>query len=282
MPELPEVETIRQGLEPLIKGNTINGISVTWPRIIKTEQSINEWQRSLMGQSIESLSRRGKYLIFNLSNNKMLVSHLRMEGKFLFFEAENVPKVKDKHTHVRFTFNDYSELHYHDVRKFGRMELIHSGDIESYFTSKKLGPEPTSESFKIDLFSQQLATIKKAIKPALLDQHLVVGLGNIYVDEVLFQAGIHPATPAQSLNDAQIFQLHQAIIDIMNRAIIAGGSSIRTYRNAYGTEGEFQNFHQVYGKANQACPVCGTKIQKIQLSQRGTHFCPECQPRVSI
>lgn len=276
MPELPEVETIRQGLEPLIKDKAIASVDVSWPRIINTELDLSDWQNALVGQKIHGLLRRGKYLIFQLSNF-YLISHLRMEGKYFFYPASEVPLVKEKHTHVRFIFKDHSELHYHDVRKFGRMELIGLEDLSSYFRFKKLGPEPTTESFKINIFAEKLSRIKKSIKPALIDQHLVAGLGNIYVDEVLFQAKIHPLTSSQQLTSSQIKQLHHAIIDVLSRASEEGGSSIRTYRNAYGKEGTFQQYHQVYGKENQPCPICGTSIEKISVGQRGTHFCPNCQ-----
>lgn len=278
MPELPEVETVRKGLENLVSGKVISHIEVKWPNIITTEESIDQWTESFAGQQIKSVGRRGKYLIFELSN-WLLVSHLRMEGKYLLFKEENLPLEPDKHTHVIFKFTDRSELHYHDVRKFGRMERLLNTDqtLAAYFKHKKLGPEPTPETFKLDMFQEQLGRINRAIKPALLDQKLVVGLGNIYVDEALFRSSIHPLTRARDLTELQIKELYEAIIAVLGEAVKAGGSTIRTYRNSLGEAGSFQTTLAVYGRQGKACIRCGETIIKQQLAQRGTHFCPHCQ-----
>ena len=277
MPELPEVETVRKGLEGLVIGKTIERVQVSWPRIIRTDESLEQWQHELVGQRIERVSRRGKYLIFHLSDC-LLISHLRMEGKYLYYPDEDslLPEMA-KHTHVRYYFTDGSQLHYHDVRKFGRIERLRTVDLATYFLERKLGPEPVAEEFLVENFQQQLAFIKKAIKPALLEQKLVVGLGNIYVDETLFRAGIHPAMPANRLKSEQVKLLHQTIMQVLDEAIEAGGSTIRSYKNSLGEAGSFQQTLMVYGRQDEPCVTCGTPIVKIQLAQRGTHFCPSCQ-----
>lgn len=277
LPELPEVETVRKGLAQLVSGKKIESVHVSWPRIIHTDESLDQWQHELVGQTIHSISRRGKYLVFHLSDC-LLISHLRMEGKYLYYPEENILEAAmAKHTHVRYYFTDGSQLHYHDVRKFGRIERIATDALDSYFTAKKLGPEPIQGEFLLGNFQEQLKTIKKAIKPALLEQKLVVGLGNIYVDETLFRAHIHPSVLANRLSEDQMILLHQKIMEVLDEAIEAGGSTIRTYKNSLGEAGKFQQVLNVYGRQDEPCPRCGTPIQKIKLAQRGTHFCPSCQ-----
>lgn len=279
MPELPEVESVKLGLNQLVKGKAIDHVQVDWPRIVGAEtlQEVADFSQALQGQTIEEIGRRGKYLIFNLSES-VLISHLRMEGKYLHIPASQKATYQpDKHTHVQFHLMDHSILAYHDVRKFGRMEIISKDQVQIYFQAKGLGPEPTAETFDLEKFQQALAKINRAIKPVLLGQKLVVGLGNIYVDEALFAAKIHPGRPASSLQIYETQALHQAILTVLAKAVEAGGSSIRTYRNSLGEAGKFQQQLQVYGRQGQACPQCQKTIEKIQLAQRGTHFCPYCQ-----
>ena len=273
MPELPEVETVRRGLEKLILGKKISSIEVHYPKMIKTD--LEEFQKELPGQVIQSMGRRGKYLLFHLTD-KVLISHLRMEGKY-FYYPDQVPE--RKHAHIFIHFEDGGTLVYEDVRKFGTMELIAPELLESYFMSKKLGPEPTEQDFDLEIFIGGLKKSKKPIKSHLLDQTLVAGLGNIYVDEVLWRAKVHPATPSQSLTRAEATAIHEQTIAVLGQAVEKGGSTIRTYTNAFGEDGTMQDFHQVYDKAGQACSRCGSIIEKIQLGGRGTHFCPRCQRR---
>lgn len=276
MPEMPEVESVRTGLESLVQGKTIETVLIDWPRIIETQEPLDQWVATLRGQTIAALRRRGKYLLFQLSSS-ILISHLRMEGKYYYFPTGTAPEIKDKHTHVRFIFTDGSELHYHDVRKFGRMALIQSEMLEEYFAERKLGPEPIRETFKFKPFFEQLQKSNKAIKPLLLEQRLVSGLGNIYADEVLFEAQINPQRIAKSLTKTEAKRLHSAILDVMERAVQAGGSSVRTYLNALGEAGTFQTQLKVYGRAQEPCVRCGGVISKIQFAGRGTHFCKKCQ-----
>ena len=273
MPELPEVETVRRGLEKLILGKKISNIDIRYPKMIKTD--LHEFQKAMPGQVIQSMGRRGKYLLFYLSD-KVLISHLRMEGKY-FYYPDQVPE--RKHAHVLIHFKDGGTLVYEDVRKFGTMELLAPELLEAYFISKQLGPEPTEQDFYLGRFKLALKRSKKPIKSHLLDQTLVVGLGNIYVDEVLWRAKVHPARISQSLTAQEARKVHDETIKVLGQAVEKGGSTIRTYTNAFGEDGTMQEFHQVYDKTGQACSRCGSIIEKIQLGGRGTHFCPECQRR---
>ena len=257
MPELPEVETVRRGLERLVVSRTISSVEVKVPKMIKT--SYDSFLNDLPGQTIQAMRRRGKYLIFDFGQ-LIMISHLRMEGKYLLF-TDQVPA--NKHFHLFFILDDGSTLVYQDVRKFGTFDLLAKNQEEAYFTKKKLGPEPT----------------KKAFKYAPFEQKLVAGLGNIYVDEVLWAAKVHPETPAKKLSKAAMKRVHDQTIVILQLGIEKGGSTIRTYRNALGEDGTMQNYLQVYGKTGQPCPRCASTIEKIKLGGRGTHLCPHCQKR---
>lgn len=276
MPELPEVEAVRRGLNQLVRGKTIQQVIVSWPNIIDTSLPIDVWCRQLEGETIETIQRRGKYLIFYLTHGA-LISHLRMEGKYNFYPSEERPADKGKHVHVRFFMTDNSQLDYQDVRKFGRMTLIERNDVQKYFNNKKLGPEPTKDQFALEAFANSLKKTHRRIKAVLLDQKAVVGLGNIYVDEVLFRAKIHPETYSDRLTFEQISQLREQIIQVMEEAIAKGGSTIRTYKNSLGESGQYQKELQIYGKKGELCRECGTPIEKIKVAGRGTHYCPHCQ-----
>jgi len=273
MPELPEVETVRRGLEKLILGKKISNIEIRYPKMIKTD--LNQFQKELPGQVIQSMGRRGKYLLFNL-RDKVLISHLRMEGKYFYYPDE-IPE--RKHAHILVHFEDGTTLVYEDVRKFGTMELLAPELLDSYFISKKLGPEPTDQDFDLGRFKLALKKSKKPIKSHLLDQTLVAGLGNIYVDEVLWRAKVHPSRHSNILTAQEARKAHDETIKVLGQAVEKGGSTIRSYTNAFGEDGTMQEFHQVYDKAGQACSRCGSTIEKIQLGGRGTYFCPKCQRR---
>ena len=273
MPELPEVETVRRGLEKLILEKKIASLDIRYPKMIKTD--LDQFQKELPGQVVKSMGRRGKYLLFYLTD-KVLISHLRMEGKY-FYYPDQVPE--RKHAHIFIHFEDGGTLVYEDVRKFGTMELLAPELLEAYFLSKKLGPEPTEQDFDLEIFRGALKKSKKPIKSHLLDQTLVAGLGNIYVDEVLWRAKVHPARTSNSLSAQEARKLHDQTIEVLGQAVEKGGSTIRTYTNAFGEDGTMQEFHQVYDKTGEACSRCGSIIEKIQLGGRGTHFCPKCQRR---
>lgn len=271
MPELPEVETVRKGLERLVVNQEIASITIKVPKMVKTD--LNDFMISLPGKTIQQVLRRGKYLLFDFGE-MVMVSHLRMEGKYLLF-PNKVPD--NKHFHLYFKLTNGSTLVYQDVRKFGTFELVRKSSLKDYFTQKKLGPEPTADTFQFEPFSKGLANSKKPIKTLLLDQRLVAGLGNIYVDEVLWAAKIHPQRLANQLTESETSLLHKEIIRILTLGIEKGGSTIRTYKNALGEDGTMQKYLQVYGKTGQPCPRCGCLIKKIKVGGRGTHYCPRCQ-----
>lgn len=277
MPELPEVEAVKQGLNQLVQGKVIQQVTVDWPNIIDTTLSIEEWGRLLQNERIEKVERRGKYLIIYLTH-WALISHLRMEGKYNFYPKAQVPHQKGKHIHVRFLMTDGSQLEYDDVRKFGRMTLIDLQKVSHYFEERKLGPEPMEEQFALADFTTSLKKTKRAIKTVLLDQKSVVGLGNIYVDEVLFRSHIHPETKADQLTLSQIETLREQIIQVLQEATAKGGSTIRTYKNSLDESGQYQEELQIYGRTGEPCLGCQTPVEKIKVGGRGTHYCPKCQP----
>lgn len=273
MPELPEVETVRRGLEEQIVGKTIKAVKVTYPKLVRT--GLEDFQLLLPGQSVQAMRRRGKYLIFELTGG-LVISHLRMEGKYFLF-SDQVPT--NKHFHAFFTFTDGTTLVYQDVRKFGTMEYLPKSQEATYFLSKKLGPEPTKETFKLAPFERTLVKSHRPIKSYLLDQSLVAGLGNIYADEVLCAAKVHPERRSDSLRPAEIKRLHDQTIRILQEGIKRGGSTIRTYKNTLGEDGTMQDFLEVYGREGELCSRCGSTIEKIKVGGRGSHYCPKCQKK---
>ncbi|MED3563106.1 DNA-formamidopyrimidine glycosylase [Bacillus xiapuensis] len=273
MPELPEVETVRKTLKNLVLHKEIKDVSVYWPKIIKNPGEIEQFADALKGESILDVGRRGKFLIL-YTEHYALVSHLRMEGKYGLYPKE-VPF--DKHTHVIFQFTDETELRYRDVRKFGTMHLYKKGEEFLQPPLLELGPEPFDETFTKDYLSRMLKKTTRKVKSALLDQKVLVGLGNIYVDEALFRAGIHPERIANSLTEEEVMILHQEIIDTLSEAVKKGGSTIRSYVNSQGEIGMFQLELFAYGRKGEACKRCGTPLEKITVGGRGTHFCPNCQ-----
>ncbi|MBD1380084.1 DNA-formamidopyrimidine glycosylase [Metabacillus arenae] len=273
MPELPEVETVRKTLVELVKDKVIANVFVHWPKIIKHPLEIEQFQDALVGQRILDVGRRGKFLKFYL-DNFVLVSHLRMEGRYGFFgESEPV----EKHTHVIFQFTDGTELRYKDVRKFGTMHLYKKGEEDTVLPLSQLGPEPFDPEFTLDFLKMKLSRTNRMIKTALLDQKVMVGLGNIYVDEALFRAGIHPERPANQLSCQELELLHQEIIFTLKEAVNQGGSTIRSYINSQGQIGMFQLQLFVYGRTNEPCKNCGSILTKTVVGGRGTHYCSTCQ-----
>lgn len=273
MPELPEVETVRKTLKNLVLNKTIEKVTVNWPKMIKNPLEVIQFTDALKGQTIKDVSRRGKFIIF-YTDDFALVSHLRMEGKYAVYPNN---ELVDKHTHVIFHFNDGSELRYKDVRKFGTMHLYHKGTEFSIPPLNELGPEPFSDEFTLEHLSEKLKKTNRKIKPALLDQKIVVGLGNIYVDEALFRSRIHPETIAQTLTPEKLLVLHKEIIQTLSEAVKKGGSTIRSYVNSQGEIGMFQLELFVYGRKGEECKNCGQPLEKTVVGGRGTHFCPDCQ-----
>ncbi|MBI0032664.1 DNA-formamidopyrimidine glycosylase [Lactobacillus sp. M0396] len=272
MPEMPEVETVRRTLLPLIKGKTIKEVTVWYPKIITGDAK--EFAKQLTGKKIENIDRYAKYLLIRLSDNLTIVSHLRMEGKYRLVKINTK---KDKHDHVQIVFKDNSALRYNDVRKFGRMQLIKTGTEREKTGIGKLGVEPNSATFTVSYLQNGLARKKKNIKNTLLDQSIVAGLGNIYVDEVLWETKIHPLSQANAIPAEKIEQLHDNINSLIELAIAERGTTVHTYLDANGKTGGFQKMLQVYGHKGEPCVRCGTPLEKIKVNGRGTTFCPKCQ-----
>lgn len=273
MPELPEVETVRRTLNLLVAGKTIEHVTVRLPRIIRKPDDPDRFAAELAGRTIRTIERRGKFLRF-LLDDLVLVSHLRMEGRYGVYRRD---EPEEKHTHVIFRFTDETELRYKDVRQFGTMHLFSPGEDLASPPLSKLGPEPLEPSFTLRAFRRLLAGRQTAIKPLLLNQEVLAGLGNIYVDEALFRARIHPERPVGALTAAEQKRLHEAIVTTLREAVEAGGSSIKSYVNGQGEMGMFQHRLQVYGRKGEPCSACGTPIEKTVVAGRGTHFCPRCQ-----
>ncbi|WP_223901554.1 bifunctional DNA-formamidopyrimidine glycosylase/DNA-(apurinic or apyrimidinic site) lyase [Lactobacillus laiwuensis] len=272
MPEMPEVETVRRTLLPLIKGKTIKEVTVWYPKIITGDAK--EFAKQLTGKKIENIERYAKYLLIRLSDNLTIVSHLRMEGKYRLVKINTK---KDKHDHVQIIFSDNSALRYNDVRKFGRMQLIKTGTEKEKTGIGKLGAEPNSAAFTVSYLQTGLARKKKNIKNTLLDQSIVAGLGNIYVDEVLWETKIHPLSQANTIPTKKVAQLHDNINSLIELAIAERGTTVHTYLDANGKTGGFQKMLQVYGHKGEPCVRCGTPLEKIKVNGRGTTFCPKCQ-----
>jgi formamidopyrimidine-DNA glycosylase len=273
MPELPEVETVKRTLSSLVVGKTIQKVTVSLPRIIRKPDDINEFVNKLAGTTISSVERRGKFLKL-FAAPYVLVSHLRMEGKYRVTKSE---EPVEKHVHVIFHFTDGTELRYKDVRQFGTMDLFLDGEEMKEAPLEKLGPEPLGDEFTLDWFRTQLSKKTTKIKPLLLNQHFLVGLGNIYVDEALHKAKIHPERLANSLLESDVTHLYEAIRQTLQTAINAGGSSVRSYVNGQGEMGYFQLQIKVYGRKNEPCYTCGNPISRIIVGGRGTHICNTCQ-----
>ncbi|MFJ8529895.1 DNA-formamidopyrimidine glycosylase [Bacillus sp. NPDC094106] len=275
MPELPEVENVRRTLENLVTGKTIKDVIVTYPKLVKRPDDAELFKEMLRGETIERIERRGKFLLLYVTKY-VIVSHLRMEGKYLLHKGD---EPVDKHTHVRFQFTDGTELHYKDVRKFGTMHLFKKGEEFEQMPLADLGPEPFDVELTPGYLQERLQKTNRKIKVVLLDQRLLVGLGNIYVDEVLFRSGIYPEREASSLTKAEIEKIHEATVTTLREAVERGGSTIRTYINSQGQIGSFQELLNVYGRKGEPCVTCGTVIEKTVVGGRGTHYCPTCQPR---
>lgn len=276
MPELPEVETVKNVLKELTLNKTIKNVDVLRKQTI--EGNSVQFIKNLQGETIVDFERIGKFIIFHLTNKKVLISHLRMEGKY-FLKDEKSPLTK--HDLIVFHFTDNTKLLYNDTRRFGRMSLE---TLETYKKNpplSKVGPDPF---FIKDSTVLQKAFKNKtiAIKTALLDQSIMSGLGNIYVDEVLFACKIHPETPAKLINEKQLNLILEQSKIVLSHAIKAGGSTIKTYHPKEGISGNFQVNLKVYGKKDSSCLNCGTKLRKIFVNGRGTTYCPNCQRNISL
>lgn len=273
MPELPEVETIRKTLKRFVLNRTINNVDVYWGNIIKQPDDQEHFKQLLIGQTIHDIKRKGKFLLFEL-DDYTLISHLRMEGKYSVHYKDEPLK---KHTHVIFSFTTDEELRYNDVRKFGTMHIVKKGEELIQKPLSQLGPDPFDKEFTLDYFYKKLKSTNRSIKAVLLDQTVVAGLGNIYVDETLFKARVHPLKKANKLSKKEVQEVRKQAILTLEEAVAQGGTTIRTYVNSQGEMGMFQQELAVYGQENEACPNCGSLITKMKVGGRGTHVCLNCQ-----
>jgi len=274
MPELPEVETIRRQLNRAVRGKRIEKIDVRFSGRIN--MSVAGFRKQLEGRTIESVGRRAKILILHLSGGVSVVTHLKMSGKLLLVEPDHKP---GKHTHIVFRLSDGQVLFFDDMRKFGYMKVVDTAELEEkIFKPAGLGIEPMTEQFTVDAFAECLRRHPRAtLKPLLLSQKCVVGVGNIYADESLWKAKIRPDRKAGELSDGEIRKLHDAIKSILAKSIEVGGTSFDQYRDTAGGRGGFVKLLKVYGRDGQQCAGCKAVIKKMRLGGRGTHFCAGCQ-----
>ncbi len=268
MPELPEVETVKNTLKKQILNKKIILANIYWDNIIAFP-NVKEFKRQIKNQQINDILRRGKWLMFEL-DDYFLLSHLRMEGKYFIKNKEDV---RDKHEHVIFTFADNSELRYHDTRKFGKMYLIKKEEVYKVKPLKDLGKEPWDKTLNKEYLKTKLN--KKPIKTQLLDQSIIVGIGNIYADEVLFLSKINPEYPGDKLKDKDLDSIIKYTRQVLEKAIQFGGTTVKSYTSSEGVHGRFQNELLVHTK--KICPKCQNKIEKITVGGRGTYYCPKCQ-----
>jgi len=275
MPELPEVETVARGLRTLIVGRTIVEAKLLGAKL--KLQNPRKFAWVVRGKVVTDVTRRGKHLFVQLNDNWTLWCHLRMTGRFV---ERSVNDALDKHDHARFVFCGDDEapdiaLVFRDVRKFGHLRLVRTDEIQSLPEIAALGPEPLTIS-KQD-FVELFAGRKRIIKPALLDQHILAGLGNIYADEALFAAGIHPQTRCCDTTTEQLLVLRKVIIKILKQAISRMGTTFDSYSGVNGEPGKFQTYLQVYGREGEPCYKCGSPIIREVIAQRSAHYCERCQ-----
>jgi formamidopyrimidine-DNA glycosylase len=276
MPELPEVETVRRGLNQLTLSQKITGGDVLLDRTIAYPFSIGEFFQGIQGGAIASWHRRGKYLLAELSPPAYLGVHLRMTGQLLWL---NQDQPLHKHTRVRLFFGDQMELRFVDQRTFGQMWWVPPNmAVEGIITGlAKLAVDPFAPEFTVEYLANKLQNLRRPIKTALLDQSVVAGLGNIYADEALFKSGILPTTLCVNLQLTQVQRLQSAIIQVLAASIAAGGTTFSNFLNVVGVNGNYGGEAWVYSRDGEPCRICGSLIQRIRLAGRSTHFCPQCQ-----
>lgn len=284
MPELPEVETVRRKLARVLPGRTVVGVDVRLPRTVRNAAP-EEFKALVRGRTFADVQRRGKYLLLSFgeaSSNgaasadgqiEALVVHLRMTGR-LTVSPGDAPL--DPYTRVVFTLDEGVQLRFADVRTFGTIHVVGDGRHGPPGLDE-LGPEPLDDAFTPEVLAAALAGRRAPVKAVLLDQRRVAGLGNIYVDETLYDAGIHPRRPGGQLTDEEVVRLHEGIRAVLREAIDKGGTTVRDYVDGNGSPGGFQKYLRVYGRSGEPCGRCGGRIEKLRVAGRGTHVCPRCQ-----
>jgi formamidopyrimidine-DNA glycosylase len=275
VPELPEVETIRARLAPRLEGRTLDRVEIVDPRLTRPEPP-EAIAASLEGERIARVARRGKYLIFEFESGRHLLVHLRMTGNVEHPARGGLAADPYRRAVVR--LDDGSDVAYRDVRRFGTWALLEPGELDDYFAARRLGGEPLERGFTTRTLARALAGRRAPIKAALLDQRAAAGVGNIYADEALWRARVHPLRPAGSLTRDEVTRLRKAIRAALEMGIARQGATLRDYRDPEGRRGRMQDEFKVYGRADEPCPRCGAPIEKTRAGGRGTWFCPHCQP----
>lgn len=273
MPELPEVEVVRRTLEPLLIGRKIVDVRILMNKIIK-EPDILTFKAKILNQTFQAVERKAKLLIFKLDDD-VLLSHLRMEGKY-YYQQPDAP-IDWKHVLIVFDLDNGYQLCYHDTRRFGTFHLQNKNNYQNCQPYTNLGPEPWDQQVTTNYLKNKWKNKKQKVKTALLDQTVISGLGNIYVDEVLYAAHIHPETGVNKLTDQDRATIIAEATRILQRSVQLGGTTIATYTSSLGVQGSFQKQLQVHTRVGQPCFVCQNTIEKIKVNNRGTYFCPRCQ-----
>lgn len=272
MPELPEVETVKETLKKLVINKKITDVVINYENIIEYPTSL-EFKKRIINEKINDVKRRGKWLMFDL-DHYYLLSHLRMEGRYFF---KNKIDEHLKHEHVIFTLDEKYELRYLDTRKFGKMHLIEKDKIYNQKPLNELGKEPWDKELNFTYLREKYKNKKLPIKTVILDQSIIVGIGNIYADEILFLSKINPLKKANLLNDVELNSIIINTQKVLDEAISNGGTTIRSYESSEGVHGRNQNNLLVHNREKEACPNCKTEIIKIRVGGRGTYYCPTCQ-----
>ena len=273
MPELPEVETVRRRLAPLLEGRVFADVEIADARLTRPFDPV-EVARELEGERVAAVARRGKYLIVRFESGRALLVHLRMTGSFLHDGCGGLPD--DPHRRAVVRLDDGSEVAYRDVRRFGTWLLLEPADVDAYVDAR-VGREPLAASYRARHLADGLKGRRAPVKAAILDQRTVAGVGNIYADEALWRAQIHPLAPAETLGPEEVKALHRAIRRALQAGLRRQGSTLRDYRLPDGARGEAQHEFKVYGRGGEPCERCGTPIDKIRVAGRGTWYCPSCQ-----
>jgi formamidopyrimidine-DNA glycosylase len=274
MPELPEVETVRARLEPKLVGRRFDRVEISDPRLTRPFDP-SEVAAELQGEQIAALDRRGKYLVVRFESGRVLLIHLRMTGQLLHANGGSSP-AEDAHRRAVVRLDDGSDVVYRDMRRFGTWLLVEPGELEPYLDAR-VGGEPLAPAFTAKRLSKALSGRRAPIKAALLDQRRLAGVGNIYADEALWRARIHPLRPAGELSGDEVRALHRGIRGALKAGIARQGATLSTYRVPDGSRGRMQDEFKVYGRADEPCERCGTPIEKIRAGGRGTWYCPRCQ-----
>lgn len=279
MPELPEVETIRLGLQKYLVGHKIEGVDVKLPKLFEGEAG------QITGSKVQKVRRFGKGLVIDLSNGYSLAIHIKLTGQLIYRDEKTkkkpvsktkVGEVPSKFTHVIFKLDHDANLYYNDIRRFGWIKVVKTDEVKSLPFFKSMGPEPFKD-LKLDYFSKVLKSSNVAVKPLIMDQKKIGGIGNIYANDALYLAKIDPKRPAKSLSSIEVKKLFDAIHSVMEKGLKYGGSSELTYVNVLGQEGEYQNHTLVYGRQGETCERDGGRIKKYYLGGRGTYWCEKCQ-----